>query len=473
MMILSIETSCDETAVSIVRAEGDFPHATYEVLAHALFSQMDIHKEYGGVFPAVAKREHAKTLVPMLKKALEQAEKTSAKSIFGSNPYRVCPLIGSLFRLRLTKPSMSLAKAVAFSPHGHSPSQKLFCGGLSEEKTAAIEKILEREPGLAEAFLSYFRDAGERPAVDLIAVTNGPGLEPALWVGVNFAKALALAWNVPIVPVNHMEGHIFISLFGNGKLAEARFPILALLISGGHTELVLMRDWNEYELVGQTRDDAVGEAFDKVARMLGLPYPGGPQISKLAEHAREEKLVPSVTLPRPMIAADNYDFSFSGLKTAVLYAIRKHYKSEYVQNLSDTRHGESGEGSVCGDTMTETQGPRNKADEDFGRALALEFENAAAEVLVAKTKRALDAHNAQTLVLGGGVSANTHIRRAFTELFAREYPERTLYLPEPRLTTDNALMIALAAHARAARGGAGSDPATIVADGNLSLHTQS
>ena len=394
MIILAIETSCDETAVSIVRADGDFPNAEYEVLGHALFSQIDIHREYGGVFPAVAKREHAKTLVPMLEKALASARLVAV-------PY-----------------------------------------AIPEEKIAEITKILERELGLAATFLSHLKDTPGKPRIDLIAVTNGPGLEPTLWVGVNFAKALALAWDIPIMPVNHMEGHIFISLFERKRLAPVVFPALALLISGGHTELVLMEAWGKYELVGQTRDDAVGEAFDKVARMLGLPYPGGPQISKLAESARTENISPSIILPRPMLTADNCDFSFSGLKTAVLYTLKKEYGEETGTQLTP-----------------ETQ-----------KEVALEFENAVGEVLVAKTKRAIDEHMVQTLILGGGVSANTHIRRAFTELFKTEYPERTLYLPEPHLTTDNAVMIALAAHFRAAFGGAETDPATIVADGNLSLH---
>ena len=388
MTILSIETSCDETAVSIVRADGDFPNAEYEVLGHALFSQIDIHKEYGGVFPAVAKREHAKTLVPMLEKARAEAKLESI-------------------------------------PHQ-----------VTEEKNKEIQKVLEREPGLADALLAYLNEIPEKPPIDLIAVTNGPGLEPALWVGVNFAKALALAWDIPLVPVNHMEGHIFISLFDGKKLAPVRFPIISLLISGGHTELVMMKAWGEYELVGQTRDDAVGEAFDKVARMLGLSYPGGPQISKLAEAARQEGVVPPVALPRPMLNTENCDFSFSGLKTAVLYALKKYHL----------------------------------VTKEIQKEIALEFANAVAEVLIAKTKRAIDEHSVQTLILGGGVSANTHIRRAFTELFKTEYPERTLYLPEPHLTTDNAVMIALAAHFRAAFGGAETDPATIVADGNLSLH---
>ena len=231
MKILSIETSCDETAVSLVEAADDFPHATYTVLGNAIFSQIDIHREYGGVFPSVAKREHAKALVPMLDRALKEAGLLSVREERESQPF----------------PQM--------------------------------EAILTREPGLAEA-LTAFLHTYHKPDVDLIAVTNGPGLEPALWVGVSFAKALAHTWNVPVVPTNHMEGHVLSSLFDGEQVADIAFPALALLISGGHTELVLMRDWTTYELVGQTRDDAVGEAFDKVARMMGLPYPGGPEISR-------------------------------------------------------------------------------------------------------------------------------------------------------------------------------------------------
>lgn len=393
MIILSIETSCDETAVSILRATGDFPHATYEVLGNALFSQIDIHREFGGVFPAVAKREHAKTLVPMLERALEESK-------------------------------------LEYRP-----------SSLSESKTALLEEILYREPGLTEALLTFLGKQG-RPAIDLIAVTSGPGLEPALWVGINFAKALAVAWDIPLAPINHMEGHIFSSLFDGERFGPLQFPALALLISGGHTELVLMRDWCQYELVGQTRDDAVGEAFDKVARTLGLPYPGGPEVSKLAEAGRSDGLVPSLTLPRPMLANESCDFSFSGIKTAVLTAVKK----------------------------AEEQGvPLEKTASE----VALDFENAVTEVLIAKTKRAMDLHDVQTVILGGGVSANTNIRRAFRELFETEYQDRALYLPEPKFTTDNAVMIALAAHARFSilKEEAVDETRSFRADGNLSLHS--
>jgi N6-L-threonylcarbamoyladenine synthase len=196
---------------------------------------------------------------------------------------------------------------------------------LPQELHDRITKILEREPTLDEQFLEFINET-EVPAIDAIAVTVGPGLEPALWVGVNFARALSLAWGKPVIGVNHMEGHILAGLAKREgeslSITNPELPILALLISGGHTELVLMVKWLTYALVGQTRDDAVGEAFDKVARMLGLPYPGGPQISLLAEEARLATEENPYALPRPMIDSGTCDFSFAGLKTAVLYLLK-------------------------------------------------------------------------------------------------------------------------------------------------------
>ncbi|OGG85826.1 hypothetical protein A2392_00170 [Candidatus Kaiserbacteria bacterium RIFOXYB1_FULL_46_14] len=364
MKILSIETSCDETAVSIIEATGDFPTAEYKILGNALFSQIDIHREYGGVFPAVAKREHAKTLVPMMEKALHEAGELK--------------------------------------------------GGEGEALAASetIKTLLDRELELFEQ-LSQFVSEYARPDIDLIAVTAGPGLEPTLWVGVNFAKALALVWNIPVVAVNHMEGHVLSSVFDGSNLAALQFPALALLISGGHTELIKMSGWSRYEKIGATRDDAVGEAFDKVARLLGLPYPGGPEISHLAKLARAANLPAFTKLPRPMLDSKDLDFSFSGLKTAVRYAVAD-------KGLS----------------------------EDDIKAMARDFEDAVTEVLLKKTERAISEHGIQSLILGGGVSANSHIRDSFTEFFGREYPELALYLPDPKLSTDNSIMIALAGHAR-------------------------
>ncbi|OGG78357.1 hypothetical protein A3A36_00050, partial [Candidatus Kaiserbacteria bacterium RIFCSPLOWO2_01_FULL_52_12b] len=313
MKILAIETSCDETAIAILECEGNEQSATFRVFGNVLLSQIDIHKEYGGVFPMLAKREHAKNLVPILEAALEEAELL------------------------------------------HEDAQ-----AISEEIRAAITKLLEREPELCEPFLDFISES-ERPAIDVIAVTAGPGLEPALWVGINFAKALALVWDKPLVAVNHMEGHILAALARQEaqstkheepnkseteklEIRDVKMPVLALLISGGHTELVLMKKWLEYELIGQTRDDAVGEAFDKVARMLELPYPGGPYISALAEMSRKDAeqtqtsaekdprdsasvlRSSALRLPRPMIDSDTCDFSFAGLKTAVLYLLKNNPK---------------------------------------------------------------------------------------------------------------------------------------------------
>ncbi|MGH7175414.1 MAG: tRNA (adenosine(37)-N6)-threonylcarbamoyltransferase complex transferase subunit TsaD, partial [Minisyncoccia bacterium] len=282
MKILAIETSCDETAVAVLDCTGDEENATFKILSNALLSQVALHAEYGGVFPALAKREHAKNLVPLLEAALEEAEML------------------------------------------HEDMQE-----MPDETRNKIAEILSREGDLAEQFFDFILEC-EKPAVDAIAVTAGPGLEPALWVGINFAKSFAAAWGLPLVAVNHMEGHVLAGLAQKTaddrlQIPRTQMPILALLISGGHTELVLMRQWLHYELLGQTRDDAVGEAFDKVARMLELPYPGGPQISKLAEAARNEPddFIKGLELPRPMINDDSCDFSFAGLKTAVLYLLKK------------------------------------------------------------------------------------------------------------------------------------------------------
>lgn len=366
MKILGIETSCDETAVAILTGEGALP-ANITVLGNALLSQIDIHREYGGVYPMLAKREHGKNLVPLLQAALADAE-------------------------LLVEDTQAL------------------------RDEAAIGKLLEREGELAVSLIDFLREV-EPPAIDAIAVTAGPGLEPALWVGVNFAKALALAWDRPLIAVNHMEGHLLSALLSESgqdglyDLSTFETPLLALLVSGGHTELVSMPQWRSYELIGATRDDAVGEAFDKVARMLDLPYPGGPEISKLAERARARGSENQYTLPRPMLADPSCDFSFSGLKTAVLYLIKD-------QNLTETQK------------------------EDISRA----FEDAAVEVLYVKTLRALEKTSSKTLAIGGGVSANAHLRRIFSERLPKDAPNVALYTPPAHLTGDNAIMIALAGY---------------------------
>lgn len=390
MRILAIETSCDETAVAILECEGDEVAAHFRVLGNALLSQIDIHKEYGGVFPALAKREHAKNLVPVLASALKEAGLV------------------------------------------HTEPRK-----LSEQVRTDLATLLEREPGLADAFISYIESVGV-PPIDAVAVTYGPGLEPALWVGVNFAKALALVWDKSLVGVNHMEGHMLSALAAKDgdelSIQGASLPIVGLLISGGHTEIVAMESWLSYRLMGATRDDAVGEAFDKVARMLGLPYPGGPEISKLAEMAREGEKTKEFVFPRPMMNDATCDFSFSGLKTAVLYQLKA------IPDITDEQ----------------------KKD------IAQEFEDAVADVLWAKTSRALEDTNAGLLVIGGGVAGNTHIRRVFENRVREEHPHVELRIPAGPLTTDNAVMIGIAGFYRAARKEF-ADPVTLRADGNLSL----
>ncbi len=277
---------------------------------------------------------------------------------------------------------------------------------------------------------------------DAVAVTVGPGLEPALWQGIEFAKRVAKERGLPLVPINHMEGHLISSLAQPENhsqiLQNIRMPVLALLISGGHTEFVLMREWFEYAIIGETLDDAVGECFDKVARMLGLPYPGGPHISKHAAAAREKNLTSEIKLPRPMFNSGTCDVSFSGLKTAALYALRQ---AQGASSLS----------------------------EEAKAAFAAEFEDAVADVFVAKTCQALEETAAKTFVIGGGVAANSFIRQKLQDLLQKEFPDVEMRLPDPAITGDNAVMIAEAALARALAGKNDTSDADLKAVGNLSI----
>jgi N6-L-threonylcarbamoyladenine synthase len=368
MKILSIETSCDETAVAVLKCSGGLENPQFQILSQSLYSQVSIHEQYGGVYPALAKREHSKNLIPLLKKTLEESELKNSK--------------------------------------GKIQKEKF------QEKREEVKEILHREPELLEQFLEYITTI-KIPEIDAIAVTVGPGLEPALWVGINFARALSLAWNKELIPVNHMEGHIYVPLIEKGT--SIQFPALALLISGGHTELISMNNWAEDEILGATRDDAVGEAFDKIARLLSLPYPGGPQISKLAEDHREKYLEyeNKWNFPRPMIHSENFDFSFSGLKTAVLYATKD-------KSLTNTEKNE----------------------------IAREVEEAITDVLLSKAQKVLSSKKINTFILGGGVAANTYVRKSFTHLIENNFPRTTLLLPSPSLTTDNAVMIGVASYIR-------------------------
>ena len=276
---------------------------------------------------------------------------------------------------------------------------------------------------------------------DAIVVTEGPGLEPALWTGIEFAKKLAAEKQRPLFGVNHMEGHLLSSLTQGDRLESVALPVLGLLISGGHTEFVLMKDWFEYDIVGETLDDAVGECFDKVARMLGLPYPGGPEISKLAQFHREKKSLSadfSVNLPRPMLGTNTCDMSFSGLKTAALYALR-----DAGKELSNNEKA----------------------------AFAAEFEETVGDVFVTKTRKALEQTGAKTFVIGGGVAANRYLRERLQALVLEDFSDVELRLPHLSITGDNAIMIAEAAlvHLLTKDWGLTDTPKELKATGNLSL----
>ncbi len=376
-IVLGIETSCDETAVCIVEAgeraaiyngsdviDTSNNGPEIKVLGNALQSQIEIHAKHGGVFPALAKREHSKNITPIFVEALKKA---------------------GLYKEKKST--------------------------FSEEEKSSILTSLKMEHEMAEDVIKLFETI-EKPNIDVIAVTQGPGLEPALWVGINFAKTLGTIWNISVVPTNHMEGHIVSVLVDSAQ--NITFPALALLISGGHTELVLIKSWHEYSVIGRTRDDAVGEAFDKVARILGLPYPGGPKISLLAKKSREREKNTDIVLPRPMLNTKDYDFSFSGLKTAVLYLVKK------MSLLSET----------------------DKED------IAREFEDSATEVLVKKTRAAMIDNNVRTLIIGGGVIANENIREAFQKMTALDFIDINLFVPQIEHSTDNAIMIAVAGYMR-------------------------
>lgn len=342
MLILGIETSCDETAACVLEAKDGH----FSVRSNIVSSQIKLHARWGGVVPNLAAREHLKNILPVIDQAL---------------------------------------------------------------KTANIEP----------------------DELDLIAVTQGPGLIPALLVGMTTAKTLSYLWQKPFIGIQHIEGHIYanfisdkissipkkqISNFQKNVKTEIEFPILALVVSGGHTQLVLMKKHLHYEIIGETVDDAVGEAFDKVARILGLGYPGGPLVSRLADGYGPEKNRFSLNLPRPMMKTKDFNFSFSGIKTAVLYAARK--QEAYL------------------------------SDPDFVAEICQEFQTAVCDVLVAKTIRAAKKFNPRTIILAGGVSANQALRQRLGEAIAQELKGVRYALPEIEYSVDNAAMIAAAGYFR-------------------------
>jgi len=315
MRVLGLETSCDETAVAVYDAAAG-------LLAHEVYSQVELHAAYGGVVPELASRDHLRKLLPLLRKVLAES------------------------------------------------------GGAA--------------------------------AIQGVAYTSGPGLVGALLVGAAVARSLAYAWRVPCTGVHHMEGHLLAPLL---EPDPPQFPFVALLVSGGHTLLAHVHGVGRYDILGQSLDDAAGEAFDKTAKLLGLGYPGGPQLAALAERGR-----PGVfRFPRPLTERPGLDFSFSGLKTAVVVALRD-------RELDD----------------------QTRAD------AAQAFEEAVVETLVIKCRRALAATDARTLVVAGGVGANRRLRARMLAMGERD-GVRVVY-PRVEFCTDNAAMIALLGHLRLAAG---------------------
>ena len=370
MILFSLETSCDETACAVFEWHSD---TEFTILSEQLNSQVDIHKEYGGVYPAVAKREHTNNTFPLFIAVVEEA---------GLLERRVSPAV------------------------------------LPADLDDALSNILSRDELNLKRLQDFYREY-EVPKIDAIAVTYGPGLEIALWTGFNFARALSLLCDAELVPTNHMEGHIYASLIEERKdtgtkrfvLTPPMNPSLALLVSGGHTELVLIESEHEYKKVGVTQDDAAGEAFDKSARLVGIDYPGGPMISKLAAEHREQPFEYDFVLPRPMIDSGNLHFSFSGLKTAVRKVVETHEQTE-----------------------------------TFKRSLSFELESAITEVLEKKSKKAIDQFAPKMFILGGGVSASTTIRERLRQLCAHE--EVRYFVPEKKYSGDNAVMIGIAGYRR-------------------------
>lgn len=315
MIILGVETSCDETAVAVLEGTGELSPAAIKLRSNIIASQIELHRQFGGVVPEVASRRHVETIIPVIEKALDEAE-------------------------------VSLSDITA------------------------------------------------------VSATHGPGLVGAVLVGLSAAKALALALEVPFIGVNHIEAHMYANFIEHPDLKP---PFVCLVVSGGHSDLVYLNDYGEYRVLGRTRDDAAGEAFDKVARTLGLSYPGGPAIDRISREGNPE----AVRFPRAFLEEGSYDFSFSGLKTAVV---------NYVD------------------------ASKRKGEELSIPDIAASFQEAVIDVLVTKTLRAASEMDTATVALAGGVAANSRLRQEMH----RRAGEKGLDVryPSPILCTDNAAMVA-------------------------------
>jgi len=376
--VLGIETSCDETAAAVVfvsrQPQGDSrkPCFVFDVRSNVIASQVKIHAKYGGVVPEVAAREHVGKIIPVIEEALRGG--------------------------------------------GVHPLPRLAHSGWAGINLAPTLNV------------------------DAIAVTAGPGLITALSVGAETARSLAYAWEKPLIVVNHIEGHVLSALLPQSgkerrtqnaerKTSEIAFPALALIVSGGHTELLLMRGWEEYECVGATRDDAAGEAFDKVGKLLGLSYPGGPAVAKAAERGDPT----AFDFPRGMINSGNFEFSFSGLKTAVRYMVEK-WRVDNGELILNRKRVDDYQLSTINSQLI--------------RDVCASFQQAVVDVLVAKTIAAAKRYGVNAVLLGGGVAANQELRRQLGDAVRTQLRNSLFFIPDSSLTGDNAAMIAAAGGVR-------------------------
>lgn len=341
--ILGIETSCDETSAAVLRKD----RGRVQILSNIVASSASLQAKYGGIIPEQAAREQLKSMIPVIKEALQSAN-------------------------------------------------------LKPED------------------------------LDAIAVTQGPGLIGSLLVGVETAKSLSLIWNKPLIPINHLIGHFYANWIKIEESTEPKFPCIGLLVSGGHSDLVLFTGHNQFTYLGGTRDDAAGECFDKSARLLGLPYPGGPQISKLAKEGSPK----AFNLPRPLSDSNDFDFSFSGLKTAVSNLV-----ADLKLSVGDTRRGAP-------------SSPRSEARRSDGAAewqdphlknLCASIEQAIVDSLIKKTLKAAKIHKVEQIIVAGGVAANQKLINDLKNKISEENMNVSLHVPPSYLCTDNAAMIASAA----------------------------
>lgn len=385
MLILSIDTSADETAVAVTEGR--------RVLSNAMFSQISTHTKWGGIYPALAKRAHEERIDWVVEKAL-------------SNFYRNKNFLASELESR----------------RGSGP--------VAARSTSKAE-------GSSENFITSIMKK-----IDAIAVTQGPGLAVALEVGIQKAKELAQKYNKKLISVNHLEGHIYSSFVQNSKgnpKREFQFPYLALVISGGHTEIVLWKGHLQYKVLGETLDDAAGEALDKAGKMLGLGYPGGPVIERLAREVGNKDFH---QFPRPMLKSKTLEFSFSGLKTAFYYFLNPNVIAGPSPRPKQS-HAEIATSSDVRRTPRDDIHHRQNI-----RELASSFQEAVFETLIKKTEMAIAQTKVNRLVIGGGVIANLHLRKLFKELVVGHKGD-IYFPPYTYLTGDNAAMIGVAASYKA------------------------